>query len=76
VIAYTARNHESAARMAEQINERHPDLAAAVFTPPEKKGFFLVSLGAPMRREDAVRLQAKAHAANLGRGVYVKKFQD
>ena len=76
VIAFTARTHDVAARMAEQINQRHPDLEAAVFSPPEKKGYFLVSLGAPMRREDAVRLQGKARAARLGRDVYVKRFRD
>jgi hypothetical protein len=76
VIAFTAPNYEDAARMAEEVNQRHPDFQAAVFSPPEKKGYFLVSLGGPMSREDAVRLQAKARAESLAHDVYVKKFQD
>jgi hypothetical protein len=76
VIAFTSRTHDDAARMARQINQRHPDFHAAVFSPPEKKGYFLVSLGGPMSRTDAVRLQGKARAESLARGVYIKRFLD
>jgi hypothetical protein len=76
VIAFTYRTHDAAARMAGQINQRHPDFQAAVFSPPQKKGYFLVSLRGPMSRADAVRLQGKARAERLARDVYVKKFLD
>ena len=76
VIAYTYRAHDAAARKAGRINERHADLAATVFSPRDKQGYFLVALGGRMSRQDAVRLQEKARAEGLARDVYVKKFLD
>ncbi len=76
VIAFTARTREDAARKAGQVNHSHPNFAATVFTPPEKKGLFLVALGGRMSREDALRVQNKARAARVSRDVYVKKFLD
>ncbi len=76
VIAFTYRTHDAAAKMAGQINQRHPDFHAVVFSPPQKKGYFLVALRGPMSRPDAVRLQSKARAARLARDVYVKNFLD
>jgi eukaryotic-like serine/threonine-protein kinase len=76
VIAFTTRTREDAARKAGQVNQSHPDFAATVFTPPEKKGFFLVALGGRMSREDALRVQNKARAVRVSRDVYVKKFLD
>jgi len=74
VIAYTYRSHDAAARKADSINQRHADLAATVFSPPDKRGYFLVALGGRMSRHDAVRLQGKARAERLARDVYVKNF--
>ena len=76
VIAFTSRTREDAARKAGQVNQRHPDFAATVFTPPEKKGLFLVALRGRMSREDALRMQNKARAERVSRDVYVKKFLD
>ncbi len=75
-IAFTSRTREDAARKAGQVNQGHPDFAATVFTPPEKKGLFLVALRGRMSREDALRLQNKARAERVSRDVYVKKFLD
>jgi hypothetical protein len=74
VIAFTYKAYDDAAMMADQINQRHPDFQAAVFSPPDKQGYFLVSLGGRMSREDAVRLQDKVRAEGLSRDVYIKKF--
>jgi serine/threonine protein kinase len=76
VIAFTYKAYDDAAVMADQINQRHPDFQAAVFSPPEKKGYFLVSLGGRMTREDAVGLQGRVRAESLSRDVYIKKFLD
>jgi hypothetical protein len=76
VIAFTTRTRADAARKAGQVNQSHPDFAATVFTPPEKKGLFLVALGGRMSREDALRVQNKARAGRVSRDVYVKKFLD
>jgi hypothetical protein len=74
VIAFTYRTYDDAARMAGEVNQRYRDFQASVFSPAEKQGYFLVSLGEPMSREDAMRLQAKARAEKLARDVYVKRF--
>jgi hypothetical protein len=76
VIAFTYKAYDDAAMTVDQINQRHPDFQAAVYSPPEKKGYFLVSLGGRMSREDAVRLQGRARAESLSRDVYIKKFLD
>jgi len=76
VIAFTYKAYDDAAMMADQINQRHPDFQAAVFSPPDKQGYFLISLGGRMSREDAVRLQDKARTESLSRDVYIKKFLD
>lgn len=74
VIAFTYRTRDAAARKADQVNQRHPDLEATVFSPKEKKGYYLIALGGPMTRPDAVRLQKKARAEGLGRDVYVHNY--
>jgi hypothetical protein len=76
VIAFTYKAYDDAAMMVDQINQRAPDFQAAVFSPPEKTGYFLVSLGGRMTREDAVRLQGRARAESLAHDVYIKKFLD
>ena len=74
VIAFTYRSHDAAARKADQVNQRHPDLSAAVFSPKQRVGYYLVALGGRMTREDAVRLQKKARAAGLAPDVYVQNY--
>ena len=75
VIAFAYRTRDDAARMAALINGRYPDFQAAVFSPPEGKGRFLVSLGGLMSRADALRLQDKARAESLALSdVYIKRF--
>jgi hypothetical protein len=74
VIAYTYRSREMAARKAAQIDKRWPDLEAAVFAPQKLRGYFLVSLGKRMTREDAVRLQRKAQRAGLPRDTFVQNY--
>jgi hypothetical protein len=76
VIAHTFKAYDDAAMMVDQINQRSPNFQATVYSPPEKKGYFLVSLGGRMTREDAVRLQVRARAESLSRDVYIKKFLD
>ena len=76
VIAFTYRTYDDAARKAEQIRADHGDYQATVFTPAEKNGFYLVSLGAFATRDDALALQEKARGDHLARDVYVKKFME
>ena len=74
VIAFTYRSRAGAVKKAEQVNRRHPDLEARVFSTKEKKGYYLVSLGGRMTREDALRRQKKARAEGLARDVYVQNY--
>jgi hypothetical protein len=74
VIAFTYRTRSGAVKKAEQVNRRHPDLEARVFSTREKKGYYLVSLGGRMNREDALRRQKKARAEGLARDVYVQNY--
>ncbi|MCU1235811.1 MAG: Sporulation domain protein [Candidatus Solibacter sp.] len=75
VIAFTYRTHDAAAKKARQINQHHPELHATVFTSRSKKDF-LVSLGGPMTREDAVRVQHTARGKGLPRDLYVQNFTE
>jgi hypothetical protein len=76
VIAFTYRNRAGAAQKASQVNKRHPEFDARVFSPKEKKGYYLVALGGRMSREDAVRLQKKARTQGVARDVYVQNYLD
>ena len=60
----------------DQRMERHPEFDARVFSPKEKKGYFLVALGGRMSREDALRLQKKARTEGVARDVYVQNYLD
>jgi hypothetical protein len=74
VIAFTYRTRAGAVKKADQVNRRHPDLEARVFSTKEKKGYYLISLGGRMTREDALRRQKKARAEGLARDVYVQNY--
>jgi len=74
VIAFTYRTRAGAVKKADQVNRRHPDLEARVFSTKEKKGYYLVSLGGRMTREDALRRQKKARSEGLARDVYVQNY--
>ena len=76
VIAFTYRSHAAAEKKAEQVNRAHPELAAKVFSPRERKGYYLVALGGRMTHDDAVRLQRKARADRVTRDAYVQNYLD
>jgi len=74
VIAFTYRTHEAAAKKAHQLNQLHPDLHATVFSPKEKRGYYLIALGGRMNHEEAVRLQHTARGKGLPRDLYVQNY--
>jgi len=74
VIAFTYHSFDAASKKARQINQHHPDLHATVFTSRSKKEF-LVSLGGPMTRENAVRIQHTARGKGLPRDLYVQNYE-
>ena len=75
VIAFTYRTRAAAAKKVEQLNEYHPGIDAAVFSPKDKS-YYLVSLGGRMTHEDAVRLQRSARGKGLPRDLYVQNYSE
>jgi hypothetical protein len=76
VIAFTYGSHDLAAKKAKQVNQRWPDLHASVFSPKDRRGYYLVALGGRMKREEALRLQKRAHTAGLPRDTYVQNYAE
>ena len=60
------------------IYGRKPGLALTmdVFTPKEKKGYYLVALGGRMTRDEAVRIQRLARADRVARDVYIQNYSE
>jgi hypothetical protein len=76
VIAFTYRSRDAAEKKTRLLNELHPGLKAAVFSPAGQRGYYLVSLGGRMTRDDAIRLQRSARGQGLPRDVYVQNYSD
>jgi hypothetical protein len=74
VIAFTYHTRDAAAKKAQQLNEYHPGIHAAVFVPKDNGGYYLVSLGGRMTREEAERLQRSAGGRGLPRDLYVQNY--
>jgi hypothetical protein len=75
VIAFTYRTRDAAARKVQQLNQDHPGLNAAVFSP-KSRGYYLVSLGGRMTHEEAVRVQHSARGKGLPRDLYVQNYAE
>jgi hypothetical protein len=76
VIAFTYRSRDAAARKVEQLNRHYPALNATVFSPKDKGGYHLVSLGGRMTHEEAIRLQYSARGKGLPRDLYVQNYSE
>ena len=74
MIAFTFRTRAAAVRKVEQINQRHPRLEATVFSPKEKRGYYLVALGGRMSHEEAVRMEKKARAEHVSPDVFAHNY--
>jgi hypothetical protein len=71
VIAFTYRTRDAAAKKVQQLNQYHPGLHAAVFTPREQRGYYLVALGGHILAEDVARPQCSA-GERLPRDLYAE----
>ena len=76
VIAFTYRTRDAAAKKVQQLNQYHPGLNAAVFSPKGRGGYYLVSLGGRMTHEEAVRVQHSARGKGLPRDLYVQNYAE
>ena len=76
VVAFTYRTPDAAAKKVRQLNQHHPDLHAAVFSPKQKRGYYLVTIGGRMTHEDALHLQRTAKGKGLPRDLYVQNYSE
>jgi hypothetical protein len=76
VIAFTYRSRDAAAKKAQELNQHRASLNATVFSPKDKRGYYLVSLGGRMTHEEAMRLQHSARGKGLPRDLYVQNYAE
>jgi hypothetical protein len=73
VVAYTYNSEAQAQAQAHAIAARHPDVHPEAFSrngrPP-----YLVTLGGPMTREQAIALRARARKEGLAHGAYIQNY--
>jgi hypothetical protein len=74
VIAFTFRTRAAAVKKVEQINQRHPSLEATVFSPKEKRGYYLVALGGRMSHEQALRMEKKGRNEHVSPDLFVHSY--
>jgi eukaryotic-like serine/threonine-protein kinase len=74
IIAFTYRSKEAATKKAQELNRHNPGLEATVFSPNDRAGYYLVSLGGRMTREEAVNLQRRARGKGLPRDLYIQNY--
>jgi eukaryotic-like serine/threonine-protein kinase len=72
VVAYTYKGQTKADDMVSQINEKHSNLGAEVFSP--RSGDYLVTVGGPMDHDQATKMLDKARRAGLPEDSYVQNF--
>jgi hypothetical protein len=72
VVAYTYKGQTKAEDMVSQINEKHSNLGAEVFSP--KSGDYLVTVGGPMDHDQAIKMLDRARRAGLPEDSYVQNF--
>ena len=76
VIAFTYHSPTLAEKKAHQINQRWPDLHAALFTSKASRGYYFVALGPRMDREEAIQLQRIARRRGLPRDTYIQNYNE
>ncbi|HEX4748706.1 MAG TPA: hypothetical protein VH302_04110 [Bryobacteraceae bacterium] len=75
VVVYAYHRSESAEQKAQSINQRHPELNASVFSPKGRSVFYVVTVGSPMTREEAVRYRSQAIRSGMPRDTYIQNYR-
>jgi hypothetical protein len=73
VVAYTYNSKAQAEAQAKDIKARHPDVRPEAFTA-NGHAPYLVTLGGPMTREQAIALRARARKEGLAHGAYIQNY--
>jgi eukaryotic-like serine/threonine-protein kinase len=75
VIAYTYNRQDQAQRKIDEISQEHADLQASILSiSAGGRPHFLVTIGGPMSRDQAIALRDKAAALGLPADSYVQNF--
>ncbi len=73
VVAYTYNHEDQAKEKVSQIAGRHAFLNPEVFSP-KGRAPYLVTVGGPMGRNEALAFRNRARAAGLPRDTYAQNF--
>jgi hypothetical protein len=73
VVAYTYNHEDQAKKKVSSIAGRTPALNPEIFSPTGHAPY-LVTLGGPMSREDAVAFRRKAISAGLPEDTYIQNY--
>ncbi|MBV9677659.1 MAG: hypothetical protein JO185_15075 [Acidobacteriaceae bacterium] len=74
VVLYTYNRQEDAEHRAKEINARHKNLHAEVFSPSGGGSPFLVTTESRMDRDEAVQMRRRAIAAGMARDAYIQNY--
>ncbi len=73
VVAYTFNHQDQAQKRAELLNKKYASLHPQVFSPTGRAPF-LVTLGDPLPRDQALALRDKARSSGLPRDTYMQNY--
>ncbi len=73
MIAFTYNRQDQAQHKADQLAQQHGSLHPEVFTPTGHAPY-LVALGGPMTRDQAMALRDKARQEGLPQDVYAQNY--
>ena len=73
VVAFTYNHEDQAQKKAETVAQKYPRLSPQVFTPTGHAPY-LVTIGGPMGRDDALALARRAKGLGLPRDVYAQNY--
>jgi serine/threonine protein kinase len=74
VVIYTYNEESAAKQRASRINEKHPELNAAAFSPDGKPPFLVTVGGTMSSREEARRFRQNAVHLGMPRDAYTQNF--
>ncbi len=74
MVVYTYGQAADADRKAQQINAKHANLKAEVFSPEGNRSPYLVVVGGAMSKDDAYRLRRIAVSQGMPHDSYAQNF--
>lgn len=76
VVAYEYAKRPQAEKKAQSINQKDPELKAAVYAPRGNRAPYFVSLGGRLTFSQAEQLRRMARAKGMPRDTFVRNFSD